>query len=234
MQVRCPSCQQVVPANNIELSNGLAKCDDCAQIFPIEDLLGELHDEVLGRKRPTIPQPENMLVENQGEELVLNWPWFSLATTLFFTCFTVTWNGFLFFWYATALSSNNTPVVMIVFPLGHVAAGIGLAYYTLALYLNRTIVRASGKHIHMAHHPLPWPGQRTLKSKDITQLFCRKKVYHTKNGTQVAYQVYAILKNRKEQKLVEVSDPEQAQYIEQQIEKKLGLVDRQVEGEMAL
>lgn len=234
MQVICPTCQQIVPANNIELSNGLAKCDACAQIFPFQDLTPQPQEQDLGRRRTRIPQPENILVEHQGDELVLNWRWFSPVTAIFMTFFTIAWNVFLIFWYSMVLTSPETPWLMVVFPLGHVAVGIGLLYYTLGLFVNRTLIRVSRQHLALRHQPLFWTGQCDLPSKNITQLFCRRKVYHTKNGTRVAYLVYVIMKNHKEHKLVEVSDPDHAQYIEQQIEKKLGLVDQSIDGEMAV
>ena len=66
----------------------------------------------------------------------------------------------------------------------------------------------------------------------VEQLFCREKISRGKNGTTTTYQLEAVLEgNRRETLVKDLSDPDHALYIEQQLERHLRLPDVPVAGE---
>lgn len=182
--------------------------------------------------------PAGISVEDDGASLRLVRRWFSLKLIpLLFFC--IAWDAFLVFWYSLALAPSTSmngggvPWIMIVFPIAHVAVGVGLTYSTLAGFLNRTQVRLEPGRLSIRHGPLPWLGNQVLDSSELDQVFCRRRDSTGRHGTNVTYEVRAIMKGGKLIKLLSgLEDEDQALYLEQQIERRLGIADRAVPGEL--
>ena len=64
----------------------------------------------------------------------------------------------------------DAPWIMKVFPIAHVAVGVGLTYYTVAGFVNSTVLRVSEGQLAVRQGPFPWPGNRTLHTSDLDQL----------------------------------------------------------------
>lgn len=73
---------------------------------------------------PTIPEGFDLIKTSDGVIIRRNWLTWAIAPMAFFAVF---WDGFIIFWYATALKTHG-PLIMILFPLLHVAVGVGLTY----------------------------------------------------------------------------------------------------------
>jgi hypothetical protein len=122
---------------------------------------------------------------------------------------------------------------MVVFPLGHVAVGVGLTYYTLAGLLNRTTVEVSQGALRVRHAPLPWMRNRVIAGHEISQLFCEEKQWRRRYSTVKRYRLHAIVGHeRRRVSLLTLDDMQQALYLEQRFEQELGIVDRPVPGEL--
>jgi hypothetical protein len=91
------------------------------------------------------------------------------------------------------VTTVGTDWIMIVFPIGHVAVGIGIGYRARAGLLNRTFITVTPTAVTGRHAPLPWTGQRNLAADTVTQAYCVQKVQNTKNGTSTTYDVHANL-----------------------------------------
>lgn len=188
------------------------------------------------------PMPEKITREVLPTGLRFTYRWFGLQF-LFFAFFCVIWNGFLFFWYSTATTGvdwsagagglKSDQLMTLLFPIGHVAVGIGLTYFTLCGFLNRTTVNVSPREISVRHGPLPWFGNRTVPALQVAQIFREEIVRQGKNGTYTRYQLSAALKDNRKLKLLSGLDtPDLALYLEQEIERHLGIRDQAVAGEM--
>jgi hypothetical protein len=91
----------------------------------------------------------------------------------------------------------------------------------------------ASQQLSVTHGPLPWPGNLTLPRASLQQLFCEEQVRNGKNGVSYSYNVVAVLQDKSRVKLVTGLDaPEQALFIEQKLERQLGIADRSVAGEM--
>ncbi len=182
--------------------------------------------------RSLAPRPNEVTIQKQGQGLKLSWRWFS-AKYIGLAIFAVVWDAFLCFWYSAALSGSGMPWIMIVFPLGHVAVGVGITYSVIAGFLNRTTLAVDRNVFTVHHDPVPWFGEVKVKPADLDQLYCKEKISHGKNGTSTSYQLCAVLKDGRKLDLVSGLDsPDVALFIEQQVEDWLRIEDRSVPGEM--
>ena len=228
MQLDCPRCGRTIPGGDINVQTSIAKCSACGSVFGFADLVPGAQ---AAYRKPVVEMPKHFSVAQEGADLLITYRWFS-AGFVFLLFFCLFWDGFLAVWYYLAFVKGG-PLGMKLFPLIHVAAGIGLTYFTLAGFVNRTIVRASSGELAIRHLPLPWPGNKVLSRADVEQLFCEEKMSRGRNGTSVAYQVSAVMRGGSRVKLVSgLASPEQALFIEEQIEGFFGIKDRPVAGEM--
>jgi hypothetical protein len=177
------------------------------------------------------PMPENVSVEHRADGLRLSYRWFS-GKFIFLAFFCLVWDGFLIFWYSMAFT-QNADLMMLIFPVLHVAVGFSLTYYTLAGFYNRTFVSVGRGTVSIEHRPIPWFGNRTLQAPEIAQLYTEQITTSGKNGPQVSYQLSAVSQDNKKIRLLSGMDSlDSARYIERQVEDWLGIRDRRVEGEM--
>ena len=129
--------------------------------------------------------------------------------------------------------TGGPPLMALLFPLLHVSVGVGLTYYVIAGFLNRTEVRATRGELSVSHGPVPWPGNKSVAAHAVEQLYCQAKVRHTKNGTRTAYRVEMALRNGEKETLVKgLDDPDEALFLEQKIEERLRIEDRPMPGEI--
>jgi hypothetical protein len=249
MQIDCTQCGARVRAEDVNLDRLLAKCRACDAVFEFGDRLAPgpapAESRALARRRAPVPKPERIMVREEGGAgtlepgayrdaparggaLVIERRWYS-PIYLFMAFFCVFWDGFLAFWYSIALGSNG-PIVWlpVLFPILHVAAGVGLTYSTIAGFFNRTVLRVSDAGLEVRHGPLPWYGNRRIAADDLTQLFC-EEVVGSKGSKN--YYLSALRGDGSKLRLLTVPSPDQALFIEQRVEERLGIADAEVGGE---
>ncbi len=181
--------------------------------------------------RPIVVRPEGLGVIDQGGSRMIVRRWRSLKYW-FFAVFSVFWMGFLVMWYGMALLSG-APLVFLLFPLIHLAVGVGLVYVTAAGFLNRTHLRVADGVLTVTHGPVPWPGNRSIPLAELEQLYTEEKVARGKNGVTVTYDLKGVLRNGRRVSIFSgADDRDVALYAERQLETWLGIQDRPVRGEV--
>jgi hypothetical protein len=123
---------------------------------------------------------------------------------------------------------------MIVFPIGHVAVGIGLTYYTIAGFVNRTVIGINQQWLTVAHGPLPWFGNKRIDRTQVSQLYTEEARSQSSRGnTSFSYQLNTILRDNTKLKLLAgLPSPDVARFVEQTVEEHLHLEDKPVIEEM--
>jgi len=234
MQLTCQVCNAPMTSESLDLEGGIARCAYCGAMFD----LGGRKAQALGvkdverRARPRVPMPSRFRVEEEPGLLRISWSWFTPAT-VFLTFFCIAWDSFLVFWYGMALAGKNTPWLMVVFPIAHVAVGVGLTYRVIAGYVNRTVVEVSRRELSIKHGPLPWLGSRAYPAAELRQLYCEQQLNRGKNGATTVYQLNAIDQyGAKKTLLSSLEEAAQALYLEEQLERRLGIDDEPVAGEL--
>jgi hypothetical protein len=231
-QVRCPSCGTAIRGEDMNLAHMSARCTTCDALLDLRDhaaALGLADASATSAPMP-MPMPPGIQVHSNARELRMVLRWFS-PMYIFMAFFALMWLGFLALWYAAA---RGGPVLFQVFPLLHVAVGIGLAYAAAAGFVNSTTILVERGHLSVRHSPLPWKGNREIPATSLEQLYCQEHVTRSRNGgTTVRYSVQAVGKDGRKVTLVSgLGDRDYALFIEHQVEKTLGITDRRVTSEM--
>jgi len=231
IELRCKSCGAVLKPESVNLSLAMAQCEHCGALFGLRGAVGAAGvGTVLSVERQKVPMPKGFAVVDFGTTLEITRRWFS-PVFLFLFVFCIFWNGFMLVWHGIALTTGMWP--MSCFGLIHTAVGVGLAYFTVAGFVNRTVVRAGRGTIEVRHGPLPWPGNKNLPSGQIDQLYCKETVSRGKNGPHYRYSVEAVLRGSTHSALLTgLENSDQALYFEQELERYLGIEDRPIRGEL--
>lgn len=228
MKIFCPVCAREIRAEDIDLAGSLAKCVSCNNVFSCEAQLPAVSSE--GLKKSSVEKPKNFTLEWPGNGLVIVRKWFSWLTTVPLAIFCLVWNGFMVMWFSIAFLQKQ--YMMAVFGTLHGAVGVGLIYAVLANILNKTSIRISYDSLVVTIGPLPSFGQKNIARRDVRQLFVREVVHPSKNGTSLSYSVEVITVVGKTICLVSgLPKREEAQFVEQEVEKYLGITDERVRGE---
>ncbi len=223
----CPSCRSALSEQGLDLARGIATCSHCGALVLLPAAARPAHSTV----RPPVPLPERVTVRELGDGVELRLRWFTPAVW-FLLFFVITWDGFLVFWYSIALR-DGAPWIMAVFPIAHLAVGVGLTYFVVATFLNTTTVTATRDRLRVRHGPVPWVGNLELASDDLAQLFCKERVHRKKRGTSSTYELWAQRKHGASLRILRGgTDSDQALYLEQAIERALGIRDQPVAGEL--
>lgn len=241
----CRACGAPMVEDALEARLGVATCSSCQAVY---DRWGGSPSAPRGpdrpepgRDRPRVALPEGMTVQPSFGRLHVTWRWFSwLRVPLLL--FAVLWDSFLVFWYIIAFFAHRAlsatgdelpALAMFLVPLAHVAVGIGVTYAAIANLVNVTEIIVERGTLSLRHRPLPWYPRPTLATADLAQLYVARRVRRSKKGTTIRFDLRAISEAQGDLLLLAgLTDLEQALWLEQEIERHLGLTDRAVEGEV--
>lgn len=237
MQVQCPSCRELLRAEDMNLEHLVGRCRKCHSLVNLRDYLPASEPQGLAdhSQHLTDAIPEKIAVEDTGSQVCFRWRWYSWSIW-FLVFFCITWDSFLIFWYSLAIVNPGMPWLFFVFPIAHVAVGIGLTYYTLAALFNSTTVTVDHEAVRIRHGPIPWPGNVTLPVEEIMRLHVESEPGNLCVPARDSYtnrairrpiprrvSVVATLKNGRMKRLLVLDDEGIAWYFKHQIEKLLGI-----------
>lgn len=237
MQLACEVCHAPLRPEDVRLDLAVAKCHSCNAVY---DLSGRKARGLTVQEadrpklvRPKAPLPEKFQVEEDPGVTRISWRWFTFVH-VFLIFFCIAWDGFLLFWYSLAFTMKDAPIIMIIFPVAHVAVGVGLTYYTLTGLVNRTRIEVSREQLTIRHGPLPWPGNREVPGRQFSQIYGVENIRTNKGQQTITYDLLAVERGGKTVKLLSgLTDKDQVLYLEQTLEKRLGIEDAPVDGEVA-
>lgn len=223
VELKCRNCGSGLTPEDISPQLAAARCGHCKALFAIP----QVGTQAIAR--PDVPLPKGFHLEREMGSVTITRRWFGpLAFILLF--FALFWNGFMIVWHAIALGTGMW--FMSAFGLLHTGVGMFLIYYVLALFLNSTVIRATAYELVVSTGPLPWKGNKRIAADAVDQLFCKEKISHGKNGSSASYRIEAVLHgNMRETLATGFSDPDQALFVEQEIERHLKITDVPVAGE---
>ena len=226
MDIHCKRCNEPIPAENVHLDNHMAKCSNCNAVFDFRDQVTRLD----AHKRSTLETPKGIELQTTMDGLQIVRKWFS-KKVIGLLIFCLFWDGFMVVWFGIAISQKQW--AMAAFGSIHGAVGLGLSYLCLAGFVNRTYIEITFRELSIRHRPLPWLGKKRISLGDIKQLFTKEKIHRNKNSTSYTYEVhFKDLKGNETKLLSGLEKPNQALYIEQEIESTLGIEDAPIQGEL--
>lgn len=242
--IACPSCDAPVSGDLVRPSRKVAVCPACDATVRLERE-GEGW-RAIGFTAPAAPEGLTVEVDapparrgggyrdaiSEPGRLLVTRRWWTPAV-IFLTFFVIAWDSFLIFWYSTALfgvgaSAGGFGIVMIVFPLAHVAAGVGLTWWVLATWLNRTRVEVSAGRLSCTHGPVPWPFGRpqpvALESVELFEFEEVQPKFNNKgrSATGRSWRVLARTRDgRKIPVVTRLADEAQARFLARRLDQQL-------------
>ncbi len=231
MQLYCQSCEKMILAEDVNIELAIAKCRACNAVFNFSETIAAKR-----RRKPEAKPPKRLEIVDTGSELAIRWKWFT-HTVWFLLLFCIFWDGFLVMWYGIGLAQlwakggDFGAIVMLLFPVIHVAIGVGLTYFVISTFVNRTSIVVALGQLELRHGPLPWPGSRVLQVIDIEQFYCVEN-RGSRKSRQSSFELHVLMKNEEKIKLLTALEYEEfALFLEQKLEDHLGIVDELVVGE---
>lgn len=229
-QLHCPSCSAPVLADDINITKMVAKCSQCHTVFSFETEFPATSAPVYAK--PEILMPVGIEVLRLLSEVQIEISWRKTSGS-FFLLFTIIWNAIVLPMAVVMIVTGS--LEMLLFLSLHLTVGLVFLYITLANMLNTTYITVSSRRLVVEHKPLrmPFYPGHDLSSYDIRQLHVVKYEQGKTNGRPVfAFALCLTLKSGLEVKLLKgLKTAEQAQYIEQEIERFLKIADEMVDGE---
>ncbi|MFN0021507.1 MAG: hypothetical protein ACKVP0_24920 [Pirellulaceae bacterium] len=235
MKLTCKSCRSPILPQDINLEMAIAKCTSCGEVFSFLEQVGS---EAVAKPMSQLPAPKpfRFVVEEFGSELTVSYRWFTpmLFFMIFFCLF---WDAFMAVWYFIAISQiligQPAAWAMAAFGLLHLAIGIGVTYSTIAGFVNRTVIKVAGGTLTVRHGPMRWGGNHTLNVDDILQFYCSDRTHSSRRRQWSSYQLNVLKKNGTKLVLLgSLTEREEALFLEERLEEKLGIAARQVPGEL--
>lgn len=175
----CPQCRAGIPASDVNLQALVGKCAACHHVFRIDpsalDSTASTRAEAPGRpasitferEEPTLASGDTYrdATSRPRGTFTLRRRWFQ-PQHVFLLFFCIAWDSFLVFWYGSAFGTD-APWLMIVFPVAHVAVGVGLTYSVIAGFVNRTTLTLTSDALTVHHGPIPWRGNGSFARGEI-------------------------------------------------------------------
>lgn len=223
MKITCPTCAAAVAGADINIVAMSAVCRACGDVFAVPAAA-----QSAGSSVPATPgdseRPRLVALEESRSGVRMSWRWWTWAH-LFLVFFCIAWDGFLVFWYAMALfapGKGGFAWLAILFPICHVAVGVGLTYFVIASAFNRTVVTLDAHELRVRHGPMPWLGNRTIERKRIHRLKLSATVSNNRSGYSTTYGLLAELDPDGQQTVIRsFQDAEHATYVARMLAARL-------------
>lgn len=233
----CRNCGAGLEADNIDSSLGVVTCAHCGGLHSIPgakldtradySTAGQDKDSVRAKRtKPeniNITLPSRFKVQRSDSSMEVTWAAGRVFHGIVLTIMAV---GVIH-----AALSSGTPLLLLL--------SAALFYYALVRVFNKHCIRVDSARLQVTQGPLPWPGARKLDSRDVKQLFAtehKTKVENSDKRTRIR-KYYRLSANTHGDGRVTIlnglGDPLQVLWLEQEIERLLGISDKQVTGEYA-
>lgn len=219
-EVQCSDCRAVIAPANIDTQRDLATCGQCGRLMDLRRVPrpGFAAEAMkTARARPPVELPVGMSVKT-GVKVVIRRRWLRAKHWFLLALFGGAAAYVAHLW--TSMEPNAWLVVGTLFVLSW-------NFNVAVMFVNSTIVTADAMGVDVRHGPLPslFARKASVEKSQIEQL------YSGQHGPRFA--VMAKLKSGRVMPLVApLITAEQALFVEQQLERILGLADFRVEGEL--
>ena len=182
-------------------------------------------------RRAVLARPRGVRVEQTGDTLRITRRWFHpLAFVVVLVLVpSLIWCGVTgrAGLYVSARYATLANVLALAF-------GVSCIYLLGLVLFNRTVVEVTSERVSFSHGPLPWiMPRRVVGAREITQVFCVDHARDIDLGVRdYDYELKATMADGQTVSLLEdIPNLKQARYLEQEIERRLGIADRPVPGE---
>jgi hypothetical protein len=229
MQLRCRQCRAELRARDVDARDLVARCRRCgwsfgagATPYRLATRGEELVDEPEPSRRPSLPRPAAVDVDERGEgAFTIRYRrgagWRVAAITLVLLCL---------FPAAVAYGVTSSLPLLSFF----VVVGGVLAYLALVSYFNHVVLEAADGWLRVGGTPIPALSRR-YRISSISQLYVGEGLHPTRDDDSFQYALRARVAGSDVVLVSSIARPLHALYLEQELERRLSIEDRPIEGE---
>jgi len=203
-KIACPSCNDTVQADNLNLQNKVAKCSSCNVVFSIEKDLEKVKSKSVVKQKVLRPE---------GIEL------FSFKDDLEITIQrTVSWLDGMgvilmpFFAFIFTLSYFVKGAVPLGIPIAFTIASAYFIFQIFKRKKNKTYVDVNKRSVAIKNRPQNFSKDKTFLSENIDQVYI-KNAYESGNYYNV-FMIVNSTEGQKHEKLFMLNSLAKAQFIE--------------------
>ncbi|MDQ3015981.1 MAG: hypothetical protein M3R25_04565 [Bacteroidota bacterium] len=225
----CPKCRHFISGKDINIEKTLAKCGHCDHVFSFD------HDPATKKLIPAAVLPKGVEILKLRSELDIRLKWTETTSKggkFFMAFFTIFWNLIVLPFAIGAILSGTWGILL--FLSAHLAVGLGLLWNLATLYVNQTSISITKRQLRIRTTPLKsflWKSKE-IDIDTIEQFYVTRYVQSTTNDNpNYAYALYAIIDTGEKISLVRGMNRETQIYVEQEIERFLGIKNKKVPKE---
>ena len=229
----CRNCGAGLEADRIDTSLGVVTCSHCGSLH---DIPGDRPDQPSSAqvteaappkakpKRLEVALPSRFKVHRSAGGMQVIW---SVGGIFHGVVLSIIAAGF-------AHAGMTSGLWFLLIP------SAGLFYFAAVRTFNKHRIRVDGARLQVTQGPLPWPCAQRLDASDVKQLYATEHESRIETGdrgnrrTRVRkhYRLSANTHGKGRVTILSgLSDPHQALWLEQEIERLLGIADTHVTGE---
>lgn len=235
MHLNCPDCNSSIKVDDVDLVKTIAKCKDCHNIFQFNKELHQggqlvsLDDATEKHEIFEIPPGIEFLKLMSELEIRVRWS----KVSKFHLPFAAISGNAIIYVVIFFLMSWKSLGILLFLPV--ILLGFYMLYLSLGYLLNSTYINVDEKKISIQHRPLGFMLKKDLfiVPEDIDQFFV-KRYQINKGGDHpiFAFSLNIKFTNGKTYQLLKgLNSEKRGQFIEQEIERFLGIKDKGVRGE---
>lgn len=217
-QVCCPSCEEAVNADNLNLQNSIAKCSNCNVIFSIEEEVESVKTKREMKQELLRPEGVDLFYYKDDLDITVQQhiQGFDIAGISFLPMLAI----FAFLIYF----AKGT--ITLLFPAIFTLGSFYFLYRILNYSKNKTYIDINNKFLSIKSRPKHFKKDRMYAVNEIDQLYLK-----TSSDGMGYYTIHVIvnsLEGQKHEQLVTLNTLSKAKYLEQEIERYLQIEDRKV------
>lgn len=217
-RINCPACDSVIPADNLNINDKIGKCNSCDIVFPFHKNISDLINSPRSKQEVIKPEGVDIFEHRDEKEFSIHQPFtvfdiFPLVIVALFTfLFTI-----VYFKNDLSWIYPVTSWILLMFPI-----------YNLFQRKNHKVFLTIDKEFfHIKWRPKKWKKDKKYPIKEINQIYT--KSYSNQN---IIFMIVNGTNGQKHIRLIgEIMSLSKARYLEQEIEKYLGIKDREVPEE---
>lgn len=216
-KVSCPSCNEDVQADNLNLQNSVAKCGSCHVIFSIEEEIENVKAQ--GSMKQEFIRPEGIDLFFYRDDLDITIQQHVQGVDTFGIIFGPT---LAFFTLILHLAKG----ISILFPAFFTVITLYFLYRVLNYSKNKTYIDINSKYLSIKSRPKHFRKDRTFTTDEIDQLYLKRAT--DGSGYYTINMIINSLEGQIHEKLITINTLSKAKYVEQEIERYLKIEDRTV------
>ncbi len=217
-KISCASCSQEIPADNININDKIAKCNACNAVFPFHEKIATFLKKKDGLQEIIRPEGIDLFYFKDELDITVDQPLAIIEFVLFLVLPLVLLFSVLF-WYKQGYS--------IFWPTASFIINSLFIYYTATFRSKHKIhITLDDRFMTIKWRPKKFNTDQTYHVSDIDQIYVKSG-----EGYVNLCMIVNDVAGQKHIKIMGVGSVSKALFMEQEIERHLGIENKKVPGE---